>query len=132
MVCTDDAIMSAEYRNYGNANNEDFCYFVTRILSAISPANNNFKQRKDKDLISDTFSVIDKAFGLMIIYNEHDVWKNQRERKLDGTVDQKRKQFCDARSGSRHGWMEEGQELFNDLCLENDRLQHQPETRKEF
>eukprot|EP00957_Ditylum_brightwellii_P036620 2774484-Ditylum_brightwellii.AAC.1 len=68
----------------------------------------------------------------MIIYNEHNVWKNQRERELDGTVDQKRKRCCDARSGSRQGWMEEGQELFNDLCPEIDRLQHQPETGKEF
>eukprot|EP00957_Ditylum_brightwellii_P170292 12962541-Ditylum_brightwellii.AAC.1 len=110
MVCTYDAIMSAEYRNYGNADNEDFYYFVTKILSAIDPANNNFKQRKDKDMISDIFSVTDEAFGLMIIYNEHDVWRNQRERKLDGTVDWKRKRFCDARSGSRQGWMEEGQE----------------------
>eukprot|EP00957_Ditylum_brightwellii_P096823 7373688-Ditylum_brightwellii.AAC.1 len=51
MVCADDGIMSAEYKNYGNASNEDFYYLVTRILSTINPANNNFKQRKDKDLI---------------------------------------------------------------------------------
>ena len=122
MVCTDDAMMSAEYRNYSNADNEDFYYFLTRILSAINPANNNFKQRKDKELINDIFLVTDEAFGLMIIYNEHNEWKNQRERKLNGTVDLNRKRFCDAISGSRQGWMEEGQELFNDLYLEIDRL----------
>eukprot|EP00957_Ditylum_brightwellii_P150875 11488468-Ditylum_brightwellii.AAC.1 len=67
MVCTDNGIISAEYRNYSNADNEDFYYFVTRILFVINPANNNFKQRKDKDLISDIFLGTDKAFGLMII-----------------------------------------------------------------
>eukprot|EP00957_Ditylum_brightwellii_P153856 11710757-Ditylum_brightwellii.AAC.1 len=109
MVCADDGIMSAEYRKYSNANNEDFYYLVTRILFAINLANNNFKQRKDKDMISNIFSVKDEIFGLMVIYNNHDVWKNQIERKLDRTVDWKRKRCCDASSSNRQGWMEEGQ-----------------------
>eukprot|EP00536_Pseudo-nitzschia_multiseries_P019442 jgi/Psemu1/60759/gm1.60759_g len=63
----DDGIMSADYRKYGSVGNEDFYCLVTRILSVINPANNNFKQRKDKDLISNIFSVKDEAFGLTVI-----------------------------------------------------------------
>eukprot|EP00957_Ditylum_brightwellii_P199311 15192447-Ditylum_brightwellii.AAC.1 len=81
MVCADDGITSAEYRNYISVDNEDFYYLMTRILFAINPTNNNFKQRKDKDVISDIFSITDEAFGLMVIYNKHNVWKNQRERE---------------------------------------------------
>eukprot|EP00957_Ditylum_brightwellii_P196071 14938758-Ditylum_brightwellii.AAC.1 len=69
--------MSAEYRKYGNANNEDFYDLVTRILSAINPANSNVRQKKKKGLISGIFSLTDEAFGLMVIYNKYDVWKTR-------------------------------------------------------
>eukprot|EP00957_Ditylum_brightwellii_P050512 3831322-Ditylum_brightwellii.AAC.1 len=40
--------------------------------------------------------------------------KLESEKKLDGTDDWKRKRFCDAGSGSRHGWKKD--EDFSMVC----------------
>ena len=130
------AIINTKCRHYGNADNEDFYYFLCRILSAINPACSNFKQRKTTDLISDIFSVTDEAFGLIVIYNEYHVWENLRSRKIggggDATVLKKRKRYCDANSGRRDGWMKEGQVLFDKLCRKVHDLREKPETGREL
>lgn len=129
--------VNAGYRRYGTEDNEDFYYFVTRILTAINPTNNYFEQRNHNELLSDIFSVTDEAFALLVIYNEHDVWNYRRERKLGNTVERKTTRFCNdelllvgsqKRRQRQRGWMKEGRELFHDLCLEVDRLRKQPET----
>ena len=132
----EEAIINPKYRQYGNANNEEFYYFLSRILSAINPACSNFRQRKQTDLISDIFSVTDEAFGLIVIYNEYHVWENLRSRKIggggDATVLKKRKRYCDANSGRRDGWMKEGQVLFDKLCRKVHDLREKPETGREL
>eukprot|EP00536_Pseudo-nitzschia_multiseries_P001918 jgi/Psemu1/4492/gm1.4492_g len=109
-------ILNPQYRRYNDAETEDFHYFVTRIMSAINPTNSNFKQQKERNLLSDIFSVAGEAFVLILIYNEHHVWRK----------------FCDSDSGSRNGWMEERQELFSDLCDKVVKLRNQPETEREL
>ena len=130
------AIINTKYRYYGNADNEDFYYFLCHILSAINPACSNFKQRKTTDLISDIFSVTDEAFGLMVIHNEYHVWEDIRSRKAgssgNATELKKRKRYCDANSGRRDGWMKEGQLLFDKLCRRVHDLREQPETGREL
>ena len=32
-------------------------------------------------MLSDMYSVTDEAFGLLVIYNKHQVWKDQEEMK---------------------------------------------------
>lgn len=87
-------ITANEYRRYGNADNEEFYYFVTRIMSAINLVGTNVKQKKATELISDIFSVTDEAFALMIIDNEYSNWEKQKQRKLDGTdVTQTKKKY---------------------------------------
>eukprot|EP00536_Pseudo-nitzschia_multiseries_P014043 jgi/Psemu1/37351/gm1.37351_g len=111
-----------EYGRYIKADNEEFYYFVTRILSAVNPVGTNFKQRKATELISDIFSVTDEAFALMIIDNEFGNWEKQKKRKLDATdVTQTkkkymRKKYCDLKSGSADGWDKTGQIVFARLC----------------
>eukprot|EP00536_Pseudo-nitzschia_multiseries_P007147 jgi/Psemu1/17149/gm1.17149_g len=93
-------ILAKEYRQYGNAANEEFYYFVTRILSAINPGKTNFRLRKTKDLISTIFTVTDEAFALMIIDND----------------------------GSANGWDKQGRKVFAKLCKKIQTLRENPET----
>eukprot|EP00536_Pseudo-nitzschia_multiseries_P018930 jgi/Psemu1/58071/gm1.58071_g len=93
-------ILAKEYRRYGNAANEEFYYFVTRILSAINPGKTNFRLRKTKDLISTIFTVTDEAFALMIIDND----------------------------GSANGWDKEERKVFTKLCKKIQTLRENPET----
>ena len=74
-------ILDPMYRKYNGVLNDEFDYFVSRILPAIHPAKNKFYQRKHYELISTIYEVSDKAFGLLVIYNEHMVWKDQVDRQ---------------------------------------------------
>ena len=47
------------------------------MLSAINPTYNKFGQKKCRELISDIYSVTDEAYELLVIYNEHHMWKEQ-------------------------------------------------------
>ena len=60
-------ILSEEYRRYGEVVNDDFDYFISRILPAVNPSKSKFNERKGRTLIGEMFSVTDEAFGLMII-----------------------------------------------------------------
>ena len=127
-------ILAKEYRRYGNAANEEFYYFVTRILSAINPGKTNFRLRKTKDLISTIFTVTDEAFALMIIDNEYSNWEKQKEMKLDGTytthkkTKYMKKKYCDSKSGSANGWDKEGRKVFAKLCKKIQTLRENPKT----
>ena len=124
--------INPDYRKYKDAENEEFYYFVTRILSAVNPTKSNFKQRKDKDLLSEIFSVTDEAFALILIFNEHHVWENQKQRKTNPEIRRRKKRYCDAESGNRDGWMEEGKDLFNELCEKVAKLREDHTTGKEL
>eukprot|EP00536_Pseudo-nitzschia_multiseries_P013732 jgi/Psemu1/36165/gm1.36165_g len=125
-------ILHPEYRKKGIVGDEDVYYFVTRILAGISPSHNRFKQSKETELISDIFLVSDEAFGLMILHNKHHVWVNNRDRKKDETIRRERKRYCDAKSGSRDGWMLEGVETFDRVCEELAKLRKQTETGRDL
>ena len=40
------------------------------------------------NLLGDIYSVTDEAFGLLVIYNKHQVWKDQEETKRQGNKGQ--------------------------------------------
>ena len=86
-------IINPLYRQHGSTTNNVFNYFVRRILQAINPTKTMFNQRKHKERIGEIFLVTDEAFGLLIIYNEHHVWKPQDEakRRDQGTKETVRK-----------------------------------------
>ena len=95
-------VINPLYRQYGDTTNKEFNYFLSRIVQAINPTKTMYNQRKHKERISEIFLVTDEAFGLLIIYNEHHVWKSQDEakRREPGTKEtvRKRKKCCDSTS----------------------------------
>ena len=122
-----EMMINPGYRNYSIANNEEFCYFVRRILPAINPKKLNFAKDCVHKKISEMFSVSDEAFALLVLYNELHVWKENikhGEQSIDSeenSTDQrkrkrKRKQFCDPMSGRKQGWDLMGWQLYNRLC----------------
>ena len=107
-----------QYRRYGEEKNEEFYYFVTRILPAINPGA-DFKRLMKEKLISDIFSVTDEAFGLIILHNEYHVWVSQQEEGYTGRNDgtKLKKQYTDVKSGKdRCGIVQE--EWFLMTCAE--------------
>lgn len=120
-------VINPEYRKEVD---EDFYYFVTRVLPAMNPSVSNYKRDKNKKLISDIFSVADEAFGLIMLHNEYDVWKGNYFKT--SKTNSNKKKFLDAKSGRRDGWTEEGKNLFYELCEEVKKLRDQPETGLEI
>ena len=133
-------IINPNYRHYGtDADNEEFFYFVTRILSTINPTITNFKANKKIKLISEMFTIEDEAFALILVHNEVERWIDQLEEDSVTTsassgekdiVDSLKtnKKFCDPKSGNRDGWTKEGIELFNYLCGAVQKLRSDKET----
>ena len=72
-------------------------------------------------------SVLDKAFALLVLYNEHHIWLDNM-RTGDQSIDsedegnsntrkkRKRKRFCDPSSGRRQGQKLKGKKRYNTLC----------------
>jgi hypothetical protein len=107
--------------DYRKAASDELTYFFTRIVSAINQSRSKFEDRKHKELISQIYSVMDEAYGLMIIHNEHHVWLEQEEMMKQGLTGQKikkRKRYCNSSSGKKEGWSKGGVRLFYDLCRE--------------
>ena len=108
-------VLNPKYRTVIN----EFHYYISRMLAAIFPTYTTFSQQKSRDLLSDIYSVTDKAFGLLVIYNKHQVWKDQEEMKRQGNKGKtikKRKRFCSGNSGNRKGWPDTGMKFFSLLC----------------
>ena len=119
---THGTILSPVYRRYKDGKNEEFDYFIDRIMAAMYPRiGRQFSEKKDRCLISDVYTVHDKAYALLVIYNEIDVW-NMQATKMEsgkkGTNIRKRKKFCDGTSGNRQGWTRQGLNMYNRLCRE--------------
>ena len=128
--------LNTNYRRYGNARNKEFNYFVTRILPAINPTFSDFRRQKGTKLLSEMFTITDEAFGLIMLYNEYNVWDMQQQFK-EGLVDEAsakivKKRFIDAKSGKREGWVGGGRTLFNMLCKKIQQLRLDPVTGSEF
>ena len=73
-------IIDPNYCHYRtDADNEEFLYFVTRILWMINPTITNFKANKKNKLISEMFTIEDEMFGLILVHNEVKRWIDQVE-----------------------------------------------------
>lgn len=141
LSCGEDELLHRQYRRYDSAENEEFLYFLTRVLPAVNAkAKSEFENKKSIRLISDIYTTSDEAFALLVLYNEAHVWKQQynfeAQRINDTTNGNKKwkspryaKRFCDAKSGNKQGWSEEGQNVFNALCREVDRRRAEPASK---
>ena len=91
------------------------------MLSKLNPFRTNFKARKTEDLISDIFTVTDKAFVLFVLHNELDCWVRQKKEIGEGIKGRhlvKGKRFCDGRSGKKDAWSKRGMDLYLKLVGE--------------
>jgi len=108
------ALLHPSYRRYKdismNSNEfREFKYFLD-LLQKTNPRRHRFHQRQYL-LISEVFTASDEAFALMVLYNEHHVWKKQREMAKEGKKGNElhlKKEFCNGKSGNKDGWSIEG------------------------
>ena len=86
------------YRKYDNEINNAFYYFVTRILSAINASVNNFHGRKTLKLISEIFTTLDEALGLILLENEFHVWQEQSKPKEEQNEKNLKRKYVNCKS----------------------------------
>ena len=101
-----EVVINPGYRKYSTASKNKFHYFVTRMLPSTNPKKLSCGKERRYKPISEMISVLDKAFALLLLYNEHHIWMDNM-RNGDELVDsedegisntrkkRKRKQFCD-------------------------------------
>ena len=116
-------MIHTDYRKCGEDNIDDnYKYFLTRMLERISVKRTKYKERRGGLKISDCFSASDEAFALMIIDNAHQVW----DRQIDLQVNENKggpdlrmpKKYVDCSSGNASGWTKRGIAIYNTLCVE--------------
>ena len=73
-------IINPNYRR--DPENEDFKYFISRILPAMNPSKSKFSTSKTQSVLSDIFTPCDEAYGLLLIHNELNVLDN--EERMNG------------------------------------------------
>ena len=88
----------------------------------------NFTKKQSYKCISnEMISVSDKAFALLVLYNEDHVWMDniRNGEQSDDSEDEggsnkrkknKRKRFCDHSSRRQQGWEFKWEKLYNTLC----------------
>ena len=102
-------IINPNYRR--DPENEDFKYFISRILPAMNPSKSKFSTSKTQSVLSDIFTPCDEAYGLLLIHNELHVWEQQEEVE---TENQEKKRFTNGKLGN--GWSRQGRNLFTKLA----------------
>ena len=125
MITLEDGPMKylhPDYRSYENDEWEaEFEYFMSRIMSAIAPSRNQYNKNCGRLQLSTIYTISDKAFGLLILYNKLHCWdealefeSNSKEKRPIKTTSRKR--FCDSTTGRKQGWSEDGRNLYAHLC----------------
>ena len=118
------ALLHPSYRRYKDISmNSDqfreFKYFLD-LLQKTNPRRHRFHQRQHV-LISEVFTASDEAFALMVLFNEHGVWVDQREMAKEGKKGNAlhlAKRFCDGKSGNKDGWSRVGLGVYKQLLKE--------------
>lgn len=118
---TNELILPKHYRK---RNNEEFRYFISRMVPTMNPSGHQFLLKRGIELVSDILSASDEAYALMVIYNEIHRWDadvqndnrsgephSRKETKLP-------KKFNFSKSGQKDGWSIEGRQLFGKLHKE--------------
>ena len=120
-----NTLLHPDYRRNNNGSdkneNENFNYFVTRLLAKLNPLRTCFRARKKNELISEIFTVTDEAFVLFVLYNELHCWEGQIEdmnKGIKGRGLVRAKRFCNGASGKKEAWSKDGLNLFYKLVGE--------------
>ena len=83
-VSEEGPYLSPEYRRYKDHRNDEFEYFMTRIMERISPVQRRFKNKCGVNLLSNIYTVSDEAYGLTMLYTQLELWNLQKEDKNNG------------------------------------------------
>ena len=118
------ALLHPSYRRYKDISMNskefrEFKYFLD-LLQKTNPRRHRFHQRQHV-LISEVFTASDEAFALMVLFNEHGVWVDQREMAKEGKKGNAlhlAKRFCDGKSGNKDGWSRVGLGVYKRLLKE--------------
>lgn len=132
----------ALHPNYRKESNDEFKYFVERMMTSIQPKRFNFKENRSKKLLSDIFTPSDEAYALCLLRNEYGSYVASRqaveedERNTDEENKNQpkkkrytRKPFSDRKSGDRGGWNQQGLKLYGDLVKHIKKLRETPESK---
>ena len=117
-----DTLLHPGYRRYDKADDENFNYFVTRLLPTVTATKTGgYKSQKNHRLVSEIFTVTDEAFVLFVLYNESFNWLEQEGLKAKGKKGKelvREKRFCSGKSGKKNPWSERGLNCFYKLVGE--------------
>ena len=78
-----DPFLHANYREHGQNGNEEFEYFVKKLLAEINPGRTGFKRNSTRRKTSECFTPSDEAFALIVLDNELHVWDQQIAKKKE-------------------------------------------------
>lgn len=107
-----------DYRRYDDNFNEEFVYFMTRIMPVFSDGLKKFNARSGKDLLSEIYSVSDEAFGLVVLFNELHCWEEAwKNRNATGETEVKKKSEKEFESYNSD-WPTHGKQFYNCICYE--------------
>ena len=117
-----NTLLHPGYRRYDKADDENFNYFVTRLLPTVTATKTaGYKAQKNHCLVSEIFTVTDEAFVLFVLYNEGFNWLEQMGSKAKGKKGKdlvREKRFCSGKSGKKNSWSERGLNCFYKLVGE--------------
>ena len=117
-----DPFLHANYREYGQNGNEEFEYFVKKLLAEINPGRTGFKRNSTRRKISECFTPSDEAFALIVLDNELHVWDQQIAKKKEtgakGNELRFPKKYCKGCATETNGWSKKGISFFHLLCME--------------
>ena len=109
LLVSEDGI-DKNYRLYERDGNEEFEYFVTRLVERVRPRQTKFGQKKSTKRISEIFTPSDEAYALLVLHNELELWTHQIKMKTtegkSGRQLRGKKTFTDCNGGV--GWNREG------------------------
>ena len=112
--------LNSHYRLYtDNQWEEEFQYFMARIMPALAPSRNKYKKNKGTKKLSEIYTVSDEAFGLLVLHNELHCWDEASKKGTDEETPstlKSKKRFCDSGSGRKQGWSADGRMLYEHLC----------------
>ena len=114
----DGPYLHPEYRKYKNNNNEEFEYFMMRLMERINPKQNKFNARCDTDLIREIYTVSDEAYGLLILFAQKEVWDKQKVDKKNGIQGSALKKRKNNLLNDGYGWNWDEINLYGALMAE--------------
>jgi len=110
------------YRDFGENGNEEFEYFVKRLLPKLDPRRTKYRNQKEysQKPYDTAFTISDEAFALLVLDNELEVWNKQFEMKRtnkNATIRGRgfERKYIKLFKKGTSGWTKKGQAIYATL-----------------